>query len=680
MASPPFGTPSKWQNPASRNTHHSTERDFSRTDIRGVKWNQANLEQVKFCSAYAGLSSTRTLSLRIFLAILAAFGGISAGITSLCATYLLSSNNISEYTALPGIVVYAFVFIAAAVVVGTGFTGLFTLCIPILFGSVVLALFIQNESEGWVNFLFGMVITTVAQIVTLQTGGVVSTVDRSLPRSIVTVLGTATIVGAMGSFVLTAKISNHVTINALNYSVVIGLLLASLTIGWRAAQLNGPFSEIRQWAIALTAIGGTSFRGANLTEADFSQAKLKYTDFRNANLTRAYWHGASGLEFARLDNTYLNDPRIRQLAVTLSGQQKNFDGANLEGVNLKEANLSRTSFASVNLRNSNLQNANLFKAILWQAQMDGTDLSDANLRESILARADLANANLSRADLTGACIKDWNFNAQTCFVGITCDYIYREYENRQFTDRYPSDRNFKPGEFESLYQKVINSVELIFQDQVDWRALSFAFEKFQIEDDGMGLELKGVEQRGDYWIVKVAHGEGVSKQQVEQQVQSTYDDLRALMEAKDQQINQLLGIVDGQTKAMNQQAEALSNFSQHPFGNNFFISGSTITNLAGSGQIEYQEAANRVRRLVSHADDPAFILQRLIMQLTDQNVATTPEAQQELIQQVLLSEAERDAQFRRFLLQQGQQIVDSLPNERIATSVRAAIAHISPES
>ncbi len=113
--------------------------------------------------------------------------------------------------------------------------------------------------------------------------------------------------------------------------------------------------------------------------------------------------------------------------------------------------------------------------------------------------------------------------------------------------------------------------------------MSFTFEKFQIEDDGMGLELKGVEQRGDYWVVKVAHGAGVSKQQVEQQVQSTYDDLRTLMEAKDQQINQLLGIVDNQTKAMNQQAEALSNFSQHPFGNNFFISGSNITNLAGSG-------------------------------------------------------------------------------------------------
>ena len=260
--------------------------------------------------------------------------------------------------------------------------------------------------------------------------------------------------------------------------------------------------------------------------------------------------------------------------------------------------------------------------------------------------------------------------------GIKCDYVYREFENARPADRYPSDRNFKPGEFESLYQKVINSVELIFQDQVDWRALSFAFEKFQIEDDGLGLELKGVEQRGGYWIVKVAHGEGVTKQQVEQRVQGTYDEMRVLMAAKDQQIHQLLGIVDSQTKAMGQQAEALTNFSKHPFGNNFFISGSTITNLAGSGQIEYQEAANRVRSLVAHPTDPALVLQRLVTQLSDRNVATTAEGQTELIQQILLNEAAQDPEFRAFLLQQSEQIIDGLSGQAIAGAFQAAIAQL----
>jgi hypothetical protein len=39
------------------------------------------------------------------------------------------------------------------------------------------------------------------------------------------------------------------------------------------------------------------------------------------------------------------------------------------------------------------------------------------------------------------------------------------------------------------------------------------------------------------------------------------------------------------------QAEALKELSKRSLGNSFFITGSTITNLAGSGQIEYTEAA-----------------------------------------------------------------------------------------
>ena len=490
-------------------------------------------------------------------------------------------------------------------------------------------------------------------------------------------MGAAATFGGIGSFFFFPKVYPDAEINLLDYFVLANLVLASIIIGQRAIQNDNLFPEIRRQAVTLASRGGTSFSHTNLTETDFSQAELKYADFRKTNLTRTYWYSSKGLEFAQLGNTYLSNPKIRNLVVTLNGQHQNFDRLNLEGVNLKGANLSHASFVGTNLNYAILKNADLSGAILKQAQLDDVDLSGANLQGSILARASLTDANLSRADLTGACIKDWSFNARTQFADSVCDYVYREYKNNRPTDRYPPNRSFKPGEFQALFQKLTNAVELVFKDQIDLRALSFAFEKFQIEDDGMGLELKGVEQRGDYWIVKVTHGEGVSKQRVEQQVQSTYEDLRTLMEAKDQQIHQLLGIVDNQTRAMGQQAEALTNFSKHPFGNSFFISGSTITNLAGSGQIEYQEAASIVRQLVTPIDDQASTLRRLIVQLSDQNIATTGEAQKDLIQQVLLSEAERDPRFKQLLLQQGQQMIESLPNREIAIAFQAAIAQLS---
>ncbi len=633
-----------------------TDQDFSRTSIKGIKWRGANLANAKFCQAYAGLSSARTLALQIFLGGLAAIGGVLAGMTAVLATTLLGADNIIRYdTALPGVIVVILAFASVAIIVRYGFVASLILTFTILFVSTVCFIFTQNETL--ITFLVTIALASITQTATLQIGGIISIADRSLHRSIAVALGTVALTSAIGFLIFLSQLIIEIELNWLDGLIVFILIFTSAVIG-RHASKSSSFVSIWRWATIFASIGGTSFRNANLTEVDFSQAELKHTDFRNANLTRAYWCNAKGLEFARLDNTYLADPNIRRLVTTLDGQHQIFNELNLTGVNLNEANLKDASFVGTNLNSASLQ--------------------DADLRNSILLRTNLTDANLSRADLTGACIKDWSFNDKTCLLKVKCDYVYREFANEQPTDRYPSDRNFKPGEFESLFQKLTNAVELVFQEQVDWRALSFAFEKFQIEDDGMGLELKGVEQRGDYWIVKVAHGEGVSKQRVERQVQSTYDDLRALMETKDQQIHQLLGIVDNQTRAMNQQAEALTNFSKHPFGNNFFISGSTITNLAGSGQIEYREAADRVRSLVTNRTEASPTMQQLFSQLSAQNVATTAATQQELIQQILLSEAEQDPAFRQLLLEQGQQMVGSLPSGEMAIALQSAIAQLKP--
>ena len=51
-----------------------------------------------------------------------------------------------------------------------------------------------------------------------------------------------------------------------------------------------------EFAIAFAATGGTSFRNADLTDADFTSATLKSTDFREATLTRTRWHQAKKLD------------------------------------------------------------------------------------------------------------------------------------------------------------------------------------------------------------------------------------------------------------------------------------------------------------------------------------------------------------------------------------------------
>ncbi len=448
-----------------------------------------------------------------------------------------------------------------------------------------------------------------------------------------------------------------------NFSFTVTLLFSTMITAFAMAKsaLKGrkKFGWLMPRAIFWAAIGGTSFKDLDLSELDFTGSTLANTDLRAKKLYRTCFRAVRGLERARVNNDYidLDNPKVQSLLV--NGYSSDLD------------------FSKLNLRGAYLQGADLRYFRLSETNLNGANLQNADLRDSILLRTILADADLSYANLTGACIKDWSFNQQTCFDQVTCDYVYREYENDCPIDRYPPDRSFEPGEFQSLFQKLTNAVELVFTEQVDWRSLSFAFEKFRIEDDGLDLELKGVEQRGDYWVVKVTHREGVSRRLVEQQVHSAYDDIRTLLESKDRQINQLLGIVDNQTRAMNQQAEALTNFSKQPFGNNFFISGSTITNLAGSGQIEYREAADRVRSIVTNRAEASPTMQQLFSQLSAQNVATTAATQQELIQQILLSEAEQDPAFKQLLLEQGQQMAGSLPSGEMAIALQSAIAQLN---
>ncbi|MEM0979761.1 MAG: pentapeptide repeat-containing protein [Cyanobacteria bacterium P01_H01_bin.58] len=82
--------------------------------------------------------------------------------------------------------------------------------------------------------------------------------------------------------------------------------LMSAYIGWRALKGDERDAWIRSMAIAFAAIGGTSFRGATLTDANFSQARLKSTDLRRAVLLRTRWRDAEKLDRVRPGESYLS--------------------------------------------------------------------------------------------------------------------------------------------------------------------------------------------------------------------------------------------------------------------------------------------------------------------------------------------------------------------------------------
>ncbi|MCW5314505.1 hypothetical protein GTQ43_12005 [Nostoc sp. KVJ3] len=446
-------------------------------------------------------------------------------------------------------------------------------------------------------------------------------------------------------------------VKSISISGGIGIGLGMVIINLFATNFNDKHRNhlyfLRDWAIAVASWGGTSFYNLDLSSVDFTSSQLANSDLRALKLYRTCFKRVTGLDRARLDNRYLDltNSKVQKLLTNEDCKDTNFSRMNLQGAYLRD----------VDMRDFTLIGTNL----------NGADLQGADLRRSILVRAQVTGANLTGANLTGICIEDWSVNSQTCFAGVKCEYIYRQLDDKgEGTDQYPIGRNFEKGEFEALFQKVEEVVELVFKEGINWQALSFAFRKLQLDDDGLGLELKGVEQRGDLWVVKVTYREGIPRQQVEQQLNLIYDDIKTLMAVKEQQFNRLLGIAENQAEALN----------KRPLGNSFFIVGSTITNLAGSGEINYDEAASKIRSFVANGSNLAqatTVAQSLLDQFQSQSVAISTNQQAELIQQVILNEAQKDPFFKQFIVQQGQEIANLIPESAIATAIQQAYSQLT---
>lgn len=158
-------------------------------------------------------------------------------------------------------------------------------------------------------------------------------------------------------------------------------------------------------------------------------------------------------------------------------------GANLRGLNLREANLERADCQKANLQKANLREANLREANLREANLEGANLGEASLGEAQLGMADLKETHLRWADLRGADLKGadlrganlsrtnlreanitgvmlWGAVRNDWLIeNIICEYVFWVSEGKQ---RTPTDRDFRPGEFEELY-KHLPTIEYYFE-------------------------------------------------------------------------------------------------------------------------------------------------------------------------------------------------------------------------
>ncbi|MGB3693099.1 MAG: pentapeptide repeat-containing protein, partial [Spirulinaceae cyanobacterium] len=502
--------------------------DFRGADIRGTNFTKANLTGVDFQEAKAGLPRRWMVVQMLFSLALAAISGFCSILVGAFVTFIFDSSDleyqIAGWLTLAILVIFSIIilrqgtnvalsagaFVGAVAVAGI-FAGTFTFTVAVaglvgvtgLFATAVAVTLMVTLA---VEFTGALALAVAFTVVGTDVGAVVLAVALVFTGAVALVS-----TGAL------ALVSTGVLVTTLAVVVTGALIILSAYIGWQTIKGNEKYTLIKTIAVALAATGGTSFRQANLTEAEFHKATLKNTDFRKATLTRTYWKDSLKLDFARLGNTYLSHKAIRELIFTNNGYKKSYQGLNLRGVNL----------AGVNLEAANLKQADLAEANLRQA-----NLKDANLTEINAVATDFTNATL-----TGACLEAWNIDHTTKLKDIDCQYIYllEKPNNRGNRERRPhnSDAVFQPGDFSQLFQEVLNVVQLLIRDGLNPEAFQQAFQKIMQQHPGITPDsIQEIKKKGKDVVVTLEVPEETDKGVLEKDFHEVYQ-LRLEVATKD---------------------------------------------------------------------------------------------------------------------------------------------------
>ena len=292
---------------------------------------------------------------------------------------------------------------------------------------------------------------------------------------------------------------------------------------------------------------GVDLREADLRETNLNEAKLRHVNLLGANLSECDLRGMD------LSNSSLRDANLSECDLR---------GANLRDSDLGDANLSECDLRGANLSEAYLLGANLNKANLCKANLHGTnlsgfDLSGFDLRESDFSRVEVLGTNFEKSILTGACLENWNINRETRLDGAICDYVYLKANQKE---RRPRKGKFKPGEFVTLFQKAIDTVDLIFQDGIDWQAFFQSFRDLRSQYADDNLSIQAIEKkRGDAFIIRVEVAEGSDKKAIEGSAKELYETKLTLLE---QRYRAELQAKDGEIVAYKQQSANLMKITE----------------------------------------------------------------------------------------------------------------------
>ncbi|MEM8777266.1 MAG: pentapeptide repeat-containing protein [Cyanobacteria bacterium P01_G01_bin.49] len=534
-----------------------TGANFRYADIRGTDFTKANLTNADFCYAKAGLQNYRIICWIGFLSILVFLLLFSSASTN-GSTWWQLYNETKEHPFIFFLVIIGLLLVFVSIIVWKNLTSSLVvtslILIILILPSVVSNNLALNEYEILRNWTYAL---TFAFSVAVIVSGIIALsliLTKSLAKDSIRIIIFASLSGGLigalsrvlirgGYKFLSSRFIRSESIFSNNWILDWAwidfiwsfawawiLILLGSYIGWLFWIEDKRVPLIRKYINAITAIGGTSFYNADLTDADFTSADLKNSNFRKANLTRTRFYETKKLDFARVGNSILSNRNVLNLLVTGNGRGKSYFAANLKGANL----------IGLNLKDANLKHADISEATF----------QGANLEFSNLTLVQAVGTDFTNALMTGACVESWNIESTTKLNNVDCRFVYLLENPKPGSDdreRRPSSGEFQPGEFTKLFKELLNTVDLIFRDGIDWKAFVTAFKKLQVENEDTELAIQSIENKGDgVVVVKVFVPADANKEKIHSSFAQNYqialqtieEKYKALLIAKDNQIKE----------------------------------------------------------------------------------------------------------------------------------------------
>jgi uncharacterized protein YjbI with pentapeptide repeats len=223
-------------------------------------------------------------------------------------------------------------------------------------------------------------------------------------------------------------------------------------------------------------------------------------------------------------DSILTNAAVLDLLTSRNGYKKSYVDVNLRGANLEGVNLNAANLKWVDLSEAKLQQANL---------------RDANLREVLAIGTDFTGAYL-----TGACLESWNIDHTTKLNQVDCQYVFLlEHPNPLGSrERRPHDPDevFNQGDFEKLYRKMINMVQVLFRNGMNRTAFAAAFQELMAEHPDISYDsIQAVERKGDDALVTLEVSETADKAEISRSLQASYADKVRQLEARVDQLQEL---------------------------------------------------------------------------------------------------------------------------------------------